>query len=491
VKRRNFCISALAAGAATLPLSRFAAAAGDDIAAMSGAGKQLTLSTTEVKDFAAGLRGQLLLPEQDGYEAARKVWNGAFDKRPALIARCAGAADVQRAVDFGRTHGLLLAVRGGGHSLSGQSTCDGGMMIDLSPMHSVQVDPLAKSARVEPGALLGDLDREAQAFGLATPAGTVSHTGVAGLTLGGGYGRLARKFGLTCDNLTAAEVITADGKFVRASGKENADLFWGLRGGGGNFGVVTSFTYQLHPVEPIVFGGALIFPATQAREVLKFWADYARAAPDDFYAEAILTRGPGGMPALVFDVCHCGPREQAERDLKPLRQAGKASVDALAPISYVDLQRSGDGTTPHGRSYYIKSGYMSRIEPALIDVGLELLATAPMAGFGLIMVHHGGAIARVKPGATAVPLRDPLHSVVLNTAWEGKADADKNVAWARDAWRKLEPLTNGYYVNTANADDPQKRVRDSYGMNYGRLAALKRKYDPANLFHLNANIRPA
>jgi FAD/FMN-containing dehydrogenase len=488
VKRRTFCISALTAGAASLSAGRLLAAASADVPALTSAGKQLVLGRNDVKDLAAGLRGQLMLSGDEGYEQARKVWNGAFDRRPALIARCAGAADVSRAVTFGRTHGLLLAVRGGGHSLSGQSACEGGLLIDLSQLRKIRIDQAAKRARAEPGALLGDLDRESQAVGLATPAGTVSHTGIAGLTLGGGYGRIARKFGLTCDNLTAAEVVTADGRIVRASDGENADLMWGLRGGGGNFGVVTSFEYRLHPVDPMMYGGVLMFPLAQARQVLSFWSEFA--ASDELYADVVLTRGPGGAPVVLFDVCYSGPVKQAESALKPLRQAGKPVVDALAPASYLDLQRSSDANNPHGRKYYIKSGFIKRLEPKVIDAMLGISEGAPMP-LSVILVHQGGAIAKVKPSATAVARREHPHSLVIAASWDDPAQTARNVEWARAAWRKLEPLTDGYYVNTANADDSERGVRDTYGANYDRLVALKNKYDPGNLFRMNANIKPA
>jgi FAD/FMN-containing dehydrogenase len=496
MKRRTFCASALAA-ATCWPLARAQAvasdtpAAGGAVAASGPAGKQISLSASDVADLRASLRGHLLLPGEGGYDSARRIWNGAFDRKPALIARCAGAADVSQAVNFGRDHGLLIAVRGGGHSLSGQSVCDGGLMIDLSPMQSVRVDPVARIARVEPGVLLADLDREAQAFGLATPAGTVSHTGAAGLTLGGGFGRIARKFGLACDNLIAADVVPANGKFVRTGEQENADLLWGLRGGGGNFGVVTSFEYRLHPLNPTVFGGVLIFPFADARALLTYFADFAADAPDELYTDAALTFGPGGQKVLVFDVSWCGSVESGERTLKTLREMRKPLMDRLGPVSYVALQASGDEANRAGRGYYEKSGFIGRITPALIDTAVGLFENAGLPNAAIAFVHHGGAISRVKPGATAFVHREAKHTVLIGADWDEPGEAEANMAWARQAFKAFEPQTDGFYVNTMAADDSDRRVRGTYGDNYARLVALKNKYDPTNLFRLNANVKPS
>jgi len=492
MKRRTFCASALTLGAGALPLGKlFAGTDSAAVSAVSGTGKQLLLPRKDILDFQAGLEGKVLLVGQSGYDEARKVWNGSFDRKPAVIASCRSAADVARAVSFGRSHDLLVGVRGGGHSMSGQSAVEGGLLIDLSPMRSVRVDAAKKMAHVDPGVLLGELDREAQAVKLVVPAGTVSHTGVAGLTLGGGYGRLARKFGLTCDNFTSAEVVTADGKVVKASATENADLMWGLRGGGGNFGVVTGFDFQLHEQDPMVYGGVLMFPAAQARDVLRMWAEYGETVSNEFCADAVLTRGQGGAPVLLFDVCYSGKPENAEKLLKPLRAAGKPIMDRLGPVPYVNLQKSGDASNPHGRSYYIKSGFPRKIDAGLVDAAVGLLESATVPIFNVVFVHQGGAIARVDPASSAVTHRDRTFSIVLVNAWDDTTQTPKNVEWGRSAWKKIEPFTDGYYINTANADDAKKRVQESYGPNYERLVALKRKYDPTNLFHLNANIAPA
>jgi FAD/FMN-containing dehydrogenase len=496
MKRRTFCASALAlASTSTMHLRRVLAADSvpDAIPFTRSDGKQATLTAADVKDLKDSLRGQLLLPGQSGYDQARKLWNGAFDRRPALIVRCVGAADVTQAVMFARTHSLLVAIRGGGHSLSGQSVCDGGLVIDLSPMKSVHVDPAARIARVEPGVLLGELDREAQFFGLVTPAGTVSHTGAAGLTLGGGYGRLSRRFGLACDNLIAADVITADGRYVRASEQENSDLLWALRGGGGNFGVVTSFEYRLHPVAQMMYGGHIMFSPEDTPDVLRFFAGFAADAPDELYIDGALAVVPDVGRVMLCDVCYSGSVQQAERALDPLRRFRKPMQDALAPASYVTLQASGDVASAAGRGYYERSGFLRRMDPGLIDASLAIM-DEPNAAGDIVFWAHGGAVSRVKPDATAVWHRDAVRSLLVDADWDDPHDErarDRGMQWARESWRKLEQFTDGFYVNTMAGDDPHARVRSTYGGNYPRLVQLKGKYDPTNLFRLNANVPPS
>src|SRR5512134_648676 len=341
MKRRAFCVSAAAAlGAAAFPFGRafsVAAVITADIEAVTGDGRRILLSRSDAEDFRAGLRGQLLLPGATGYDDARKIFNGMFDRRPALIARCLGAADVVRAVRFARTYGLLVAVRGGGHSLSGQSVCDDGLMIDLSLMRGVRVDPTDRLARVGGGALLGDLDRETLAFGLVTTTGTVSHTGVGGLTLGGGFGRLARRYGLTCDQLTSVDIVTADGQLLEASATANDDLFWGVRGGGGNFGVVTSFEYRLHPFDGLATGGHLVFPFEQARQALRGFDELYQDAPEGLWIEPILTVAPGGERVLIFDVCCSDSPATAEAALAPYRKLGTPIQDDVRRVRYTQL----------------------------------------------------------------------------------------------------------------------------------------------------------
>jgi hypothetical protein len=496
MRRRAFCASALAlASTSTLSLRRGLAASSvsTEIPVIRGDGKHATISASDAADLKASLRGELLVPGQSGYDQARKVWNGAFDRRPALIARCVGAADVTQAVSFARAHNLLVAVRGGGHSLSGQSVCDGGLVIDLSRMRSVRVDPIALVARVEPGVLLGELDRETQFFGLAMPAGTVSDTGAAGLTLGGGYGRLTRRFGLACDNLIGADVITADGRYVRASEQENPDLLWGLRGGGGNFGVVTSFEYRLHPVTPMMYGGELMFSPADTPDVLRFFAGFVADAPDELYIDGALAVVPNVGRVMVCGVCYSGPLNKAESVLEPLLRFRKPLRDGLAPATYVALQSSGDAGDAPGRGYYERSGFLRGIDPGLIDASLAIM-DEPNAIGELVYWQHGGAVARVKPAATAIWHRDAARSLLVDSDWNDPHDArarDTAMQWARDAWRKLERFTDGFYVNTMAGDDPHRRVRATYGGNYPRLVELKDKYDPTNFFHLNANVPPS
>lgn len=495
MKRRTFCAAATASVAGALPLGRLLAqGAGGrarDLQATLLAGGQGTVRGSEVEDLRSRLRGALLLPGESGYDDARRIWNGAFDRRPALIARCAGAADVREAVTFGREHGLLMAVRGGGHSLSGQSVCDGGLMIDLAPMTSVRVDPLARTARVEPGAQLGALDREALAFGLITPAGTVSHTGVAGLTLGGGFGRLARKYGLTCDNLLEADVVTADGRLLHASARENPDLFWALRGGGGNFGVVTSFQYQLHPFDGRVYGGPVLYPLAKAREALRIYADFQHDAPDDVYADAALITLPGGEKALVFDTCYAGALADGERALAPLRKIGGALEDRIGPVPYHVLQTSGDETFAWGRRYYVKAGFAGRLTPGLVDAMVQAAEAATVPGFGINCAHIGGAASRVPRSDTAFWNRDARGNIIVLARWEDSDATEASMADVRTAFRAIEPHTEGFYVNDLAADDGTKRVLANYGGNTRRLEAIKAKYDPQNVFRLNANVPPA
>ncbi len=494
MKRRTFVSSAISAGAIALLPARRVLASSADAPAIGRTGKQLVLRGGDIDALRGSLRGQLLTASDAGYEQARHIWNGAFDRKPALIVRCAGPSDVVQAVNFARTQDLLIAVRAGGHSLSGQSTCDGGLMIDLSPMRGVRVDPIARTARVEGGALLGDLDRESQAFGLATPAGRVSHTGVAGLTLGGGFGRLTPRFGLSCDNLRAADVITANGAYVRTSAKENRDLLWGLQGGGGNFGVVTSFEFQLHPVTPQMYGGVLVYPLARARELLRFLAEFSQRKPDELFADTVLGTVPQVGKALVFAVCYSGPLDKAEEAVKPLRQFGPV-VDALRPSKYVELQAAQDRGASAGRGYYERSGFVTRMVPELIDAAVDCMESAEPPGARMVFSGDcGGAFTRVARDATAFWNRDARITLIVQGDWDDPRDtaaAEAHMRWARATFDRLAPHTKGFYVNTIAVDDPHQRVRASYGDNYARLVALKRKYDPANLFHRNANIDPA
>ena len=494
MKRRAFCASAIATmGAAAFPFGRAFTAVTSiaaDINAVTGDGKPVILPRADVDDFRASLRGQLLLPDSAGYDAARKIWNGMFDRKPALIARCAGAADVIQSVKFARSYGLLLAVRGGGHSLSGQSVCDNGLMIDLSPMNSVRIDPVRRLARVEPGCTLGDLDRESLSFGLATTTGTVSHTGAAGLTLGGGFGRLARVYGLACDHLTNVDLADSDGKLLEANDTTNPDLFWGVRGGGGNFGVATSFEYRLFPFDGQAYGGHLVFSFTQARDVLRGFAELYDNAPDELWTEINVVVTPERDRVVVLDVCYCGSMQSAEAALAPYRRLGKLLNDGVAPVQYTKLQTKDDERARFGRHYYTRSGVIARLEPGLIDTIIEIFDAAQVRQPRIALPSQGGAIKRVAKDATAFWHRDILHSVILQASGDDATGDAENTEWVRSNWPAIEPFTSGFYANVNIADVGADRVRGAYGGNYDRLVALKNRYDPTNLFRLNANVRP-
>ena len=495
MKRRTFCTTGLAAlTTAALPLRRLSAATTADLPATGLDGKSLSLKGADLDELRAGLRGELLASGQDGYDQARRLWNPAFDRHPALIARCVGAADVRHAVSFAAAHGLLTAVRGGGHSFGGQSGCDGGLVIDLSPMRAVEIDPTARRARVGGGALLGHLDRESQGFGLATPAGVVADTGVAGLTLGGGIGRLGRRFGLSCDNLLGAEVITADGRWLKVSGQDNPDLLWGLKGGAGNFGVVTEFVFGLHEVGPL-YGGELSFPFdADARALLKNYADFMAGAPDELYVGLDVDTDDHGQRLIELDVTYCGPAKDAERVIAPLRKLGKPHADELIMTSYVKQQGSDviPGTSHHGM--YLKGGLVESMTAGFIDTVVGCLESGKLDTLGLGFQPMGGEIGRVAPRATAFWNRAARYSMHIYGFWKPDADHDtveRNKEWVRTTYQRLEPLTHGRYVNIATSDDHDSHLTAAYGDNYPRLIALKKRYDPANLFRLNANIKPA
>ena len=485
-KRREFLRAAALASAAWLPLRRARAA---DQPAVTLTGAAISLAQSDLADLAASLQGELLLPTQSRYEQARRVWNGSIDKRPALIASCAGAADVMHAVNFAREHRLLTAVRAGGHSTSGKSTCDGGIMIDLSPMRGVRVDPVTRTAYLEPGTLLGQLDRECTAFGLATTAGTVSNTGAAGLTLGGGFGRLGSRFALACDNLKGADVITASGTLVHTNEHASQELLWGLRGGGGNFGVVTSLEYRLHPMNPIVLGGMLNWPFERAREVLEFYAEYAPRKPDELCIDLFLRSAPGAEPGLSIVVCWSADHAAGERALEPIRKLARTAQGAVVATPYVRMQSMFDAGFPDGRKYYQKSGLVSALTPHSIETLLGVFQAQRPYSLTMQLQGMGGAAHRVKPDATAFFHREALWDMALITSWDDPSVSDANIAGMRAVWAQVEPLTNGFYVNSRYEDD-LKAFRENYGDNYPRLVKLKDRYDPTNLFRLNANVVP-
>ncbi len=444
----------------------------------------------DANPLSATMRGSVLRPGDDGYDEARRVWNGMFDRRPALIARCAGAADVIAAVNYARENNLLVAVRGGGHSFPGLSVCDGGIMIDLAPMKGIRVDPRARVARAEPGVLWGELDRETQAFGLATTGGMISHTGIAGLTLGGGFGWLCRKHGLVVDNLISGDVVTASGELVHASADENADLFWGLRGGGGNFGIVTSFEYRLHDQGPL-FGGLIAYPLPEARTVLRGYEELVKTAPDDLMAGAFLLTSPDGHPAVGVVPVYVGddPAE-GEKLVEPFRKLGTAVMQQVGPLPYVVLQSMLDEAAMPHRRYYMRSNFLAELSDAAIDALAEGYARTPSPLSAVIIFPFGGAVSRVARDATAFYYRDTPYSMTLLAGWLDPAGDEANITWLREVWEGIQPyLAEGVYVNEL-FDEGADRVRSAYGPTYGRLQELKRKYDPTNLFRLNQNIQP-
>jgi FAD/FMN-containing dehydrogenase len=489
MRRRQFIGSGLAL-AATWPLRGFTSALKGvgELPVKGLAGTEIVLPGSTIEAFAAGLRGEVLLAGSQGYDQARRVWNAVFDKKPAIIARCTGAADVQQAVNFAREHQLLTAVRAGGHSYSGKSSCDGGLMIDLQPMQGVRVDPETKRAYLESGSLLGQLDHECAAFRLATPAGTVSHTGAAGLTLGGGLGRLGRRFGLACDNAVSFDIVTADGRFLRANDKENSDLYWGLRGGGGNFGVVTSIEYRLHDMDPVILGGSIVWPLAQARDVLRHYRDIAADAPEVLNLDPELYSEPDG-PVINIEACWSGDRNQGEAWLKKLRTFGKPLRDNIAPMPYAALQASGDELLAPGGYYYLKSGMLTQLTDEGIDVIIDSFKRMPN-WYIIFFDHCGGAYRHTAPAATAFPNRDMLFTLGAHSVWPNKDGIEENTAKMRANWRELAPLTKGFYTNYMDPDVTMAGYRENYGGNFERLVALKAKYDPNNLFRLNANVPP-
>ena len=456
-------------------------------------GSMAELSADDLSGLRARTEGPVLLPGDDGYETARRVWNGNIDRRPGLIARCTGVADVQEAVNFARSKHLLVAVRGGAHNAAGNGTCDGGIVIDLSLMKGIRVDPVARTARAEGGVVWREFDRETQVYGLATTGGTVSNTGIAGLTLGGGIGWLMGEHGLSVDNLLSVDVVTADGVVRQASATENPDLFWALRGGGGNFGIVTSFEYRLHPVGPRVLGGMVIYPLDQAREVLRFYRAFSAGIPDAAGAFAALLTAPGGPPVVAMILGYNGPIEEGERVLAPARAFGSPIQDTVGPISYCARQSLLDEPNAiHGIQRYWKSGFSSDFSDAFIDVAVDEAAafSSPMSAMLFVRVH--GQATRVPPMDTAFGLRQAQWDVNVVGQWMDPAESPFHIAWVRKAWGRVEPLISASaYINHIAGDDSPEKVRASYGPGLGRLAQVKAKYDPANMFRINANILPA
>jgi FAD/FMN-containing dehydrogenase len=447
-----------------------------------------------------GFRGRLIGPGDADYDLARAVWNGAIDRRPRLIARCIGSGDVAAAVRFAREHDLEIAIRGGGHNVAGTAVCDDGIVIDLSAMRGVRVDPGNRRAWVQGGALWGDVDHETQAHGLATTGGIVSHTGVAGLTLGGGIGWLMRKHGLSVDNLLAADVVTAGGELLRASEDEHPDLFWALRGGGGNFGVVTSFEFRLHPIGPTVLAGPILWDAAGAREVLRFYRDFVREAPDElgtvvrFGAAPPLPVIPKELhwrPVVMVGSCYAGPVEAGEQALRPLRAYRTTLLDLVGPRPYVEFQSALDSTVVHGWKYYWKSTHLPELRDDLIEVlaGHAFSGSSPRSYAA--MFHLKGAVSRAAEGGTAFGNRQATHAITLDAVWRpGEDYGERDTAWTREFFAALGPFRAGVYVNFLGGDEDPGRVREAYGASvYDRLVEVKKVYDPDNVFHHNQNIR--
>jgi FAD/FMN-containing dehydrogenase len=454
-------------------------------------------SVTEIDGF----RGQLINTDHADYDVARAVWNGAIDRHPRLIARCIGTSDVVSALRFAREHDLEIAIRGGGHNVAGTAVCDGGIVIDLSAMKGVQVDPDDRVAWVQGGALWGDVDRETQAHGLATTGGIVSHTGVGGLTLGGGVGWLMRKHGLTIDNLLAVDVVTADGKLLRASESEHSDLFWALRGGGGNFGVVTGFEFRLHSVGPTVLAGPILWDATDAAQVLRFYRDFIRDASDElgtvvrFGTAPPLSVIPENLhwrPVVMIGTCYAGPTKDGERALRPLRAFRTPLIDLIGPTPYVGFQSALDSTVVHGWNYYWKSTHLPNLRDDLIDVIAEHAFSCASPRSYVAMFHLRGAVSRVAEGGTAFGNRQAAHAMTIDSVWRpGEDFGERDTAWTREFFAALGRFREGVYVNFLGGDEHPSRVREAYGDSvYDRLVNVKTTYDPDNVFHHNQNIRP-
>jgi FAD/FMN-containing dehydrogenase len=444
-------------------------------------------------ELAGKFSGQLLQPTDAGYEEARKVHNGLVDKRPVLIARCRGVVDVVDAVNLARKLGLEAAVRGGGHNVAGRATVDGGLMIDLAPMKGIHVDAKARTVRAQGGVTWAELNRETQLHGLAVTGGVVSSTGIAGLTLGGGLGWLMGKYGLALDNLLSVELVAADGQVLQTSKDERADLFWALRGGGGNFGVATSFEYQLHPVGPTITGGLIAHPFDQARDVLGFFRDFTASLPDEFTVFAGLIHAPDGSGTKLAAIVtgHCGSLAAGEAATRPLKQFGSPVMDAIGPIPYCQLNGMLDAAYPKGALNYWKSSFLAQMSDDAIDTMIECFSRCPTPMGQLLLEHFHGAATRVGVGDTAFPHRADGYNLVILSQWSDPASTDRCIAWARETYAGMEPyVAAGRYVNYLGDDEPGDPIAAAYGPNYRRLQELKTKYDPGNFFHMNQNIRP-
>ena len=448
------------------------------------------LPQSTIQKFRESLRGASFCPEEPGFDEARTIPNTMINRRPSIIARCAGVADVIACVRFAREHDVLVSVRGGGHSVAGKSVCEGGLMIDLSVMKGIRVDPARRTVRAQTGVKLGEFDRETQAFGLATTQGVVPTVGMSGLTLGGGWGQLHAKYGLAVDNVIAADLVTADGNFLTVSESENADLFWGIRGGSGNFGVVTSLQFQLHEVGP-VFGGAVFYPATQARDVLRFWREFAADSPDELVTQGGSFCLPDGVPVFAVAACYCGKVADGEKILQPLRKFGSPVADALSPMSYVQLQSMFEPFFPPGRYVYTKSNFLRDLSDDAIETMVPFVAKSPSPyTFAPFIEHWHGAATRVGPTDTAFPHRQYSWNFLAWSIWANPSETEVNLQWTRECREAMRPyMVAGSYGNYVT-DEGESVAREAYGPNYDRLVTLKNKYDPTNFFRMNHNVKP-
>ena len=462
---------------------------------------EIDLAPETITELRARVRGQLTTASDAGYEDSRTVWNGMIDRKPTLVVRCLGVADVIACVRFAREHGLLLAIKGGGHNIAGLASADGALMVDMSLMRGVWVEPERRVAHAQGGCLLGDVDRETQLHGLAVVLGFVSATGIAGLTLGGGFGYLSRRWGYTSDNVVSMDVVTAEGRLTRASESENSDLFWGLRGGGGNFGVVTGFEYRLHPVGPEVVGGVVAWPFEEAPKVLELYRKMAAEAPPELTLVTLMRPAPpapwlpkerhGKLMAAIL-ACHTGRIEDAEKAAAPIKAFGTPIGDVLMRRPYAQLQSLLDATQPKGRRYYWKSEYLPRIDPALCEKAIVQAAKIPSPHSAVIFFQLGGALARLPNDHSPVGNRDAQYVLNLAGSWEKAEDDTANIGWTRDAWNDLKEFsTGGNYINFLTEDEGPERIQAGFGKNMGRLAEVKAKWDPENLFRTNRNIKPA
>jgi len=447
-------------------------------------------ATIAANELQPSFKGKILFEGDVEYDSARQIWNGMIDRKPALIAQCLDKEDIIQAVKFARKNELLVSVRGGGHNVSGNAVCDGGIMIDLSLMKKVEVDTEKKVAHVEMGATWGDFDKATQQFGLSTTGGLITTTGVAGLTLGGGVGWLVRKCGLSCDNLIEAEIITADGNIVKASLQENPDLLWGIRGGGGNFGIVSSITLRLHEVSTVI-GGMIIHTRDKSKEAIQFYREFMKTAPEELTLYTALLTSPEGIPIVAFIGCYCGDIEKGEAVMKPLHEFGTPVADLIQPIPYLQMQSMLDAGFPKGNRYYWKSGFLKELSDDVIDVIVSHMESNPSPGSATILEMYGGVASHEPEGGSAYPHRQSEFDLVIISNWPDKQEDDKNIHWTRNIWEALQPyLSHKAYVNALGVEGAD-RVKEAYGDNYQKLAELKRKYDPDNFFRMNQNIPPA